>query len=368
MATTPRFGIERWTSDSDQFSRSQMDTAHVQIESLGAIFRQDTFVNRGSATTYTRSFFYDTTNSKLYYSNGTEWKLVADYGGVGLIESVDPGDTASAGVSELLARADHRHAVAGFGLAASITSTGTALASGVATTYARSDHQHAVGANTVVAGTIATGAVNLSTIFTPGVVDNGAIGAGAVTRLKIDEQERIPTASLMPYAAATAPTGWLLCDGSLKPQSTYSALFALIGSTYGATVGSDFRLPDLRGRVPVGLDNMGGTDGGILSVANTRGGTGGTETHTLTSAQIPAHSHNNTLTDNGHSHTIFGQNSLGNENIFGLGALSVATSNANKNTVSAATGITLTNANNTGGGGSHNNMQPYILMNYIIKT
>jgi microcystin-dependent protein len=216
---------------------------------------------------------------------------------------------------------------------------------------------------------------------------------------------------MVAYAAATAPAGWLLCDGSLISDDVYPELCTLLGTTYGAQVGSSYRLPDLRGRIPVGLDNMGGTDAGRLSVANTLGGTGGTETHTLTSAQIPAHSHPNTLLNAtvaalAHSHAegnlaaaVGAAN--GNAALIGYEAGSVRPSgrgpaaitnyiltssgfyngafgpltmnhytrvygDTSNNTTSVTVGIT--NANNTGGGGSHNNMQPYILTYYIIKT
>jgi microcystin-dependent protein len=217
---------------------------------------------------------------------------------------------------------------------------------------------------------------------------------------------------MVAYAAATAPAGWLNCDGSAVSRTTYADLFAVTSTTYGVGNGTTtFNLPDLRGRIPVGLDNMGGTDAGRLSVANTLGGTGGTETHTLTSAQIPAHSHGNTLSNATvaaltHSHAegnlaaaVGAAN--GNAGLIGYEAGSVRPSgrgpaaitnyilgpvavyngafgnltmnhytrvygDTSNNTTSVTVGIT--NANNTGGGGAHENMQPYILTYYIIKT
>jgi microcystin-dependent protein len=156
---------------------------------------------------------------------------------------------------------------------------------------------------------------------------------------------------------------------------------------------------------------MGGTDAARLSVANTLGGSGGAETHTLTSSEIPAHSHANTLGSNtvastSHTHTegnlataigavnndagtigyesgtprpnSRGPVSTTNYVATGLtiynGAFGPLTFNHYTRaygTTSGPTGsttVSITNANNTGGGGSHNNMQPYILINYIIKT
>jgi microcystin-dependent protein len=195
-----------------------------------------------------------------------------------------------------------------------------------------------------------------------------------------------PTGMMAPFAGSSSPTGWLLCDGSLKSQTTYSALFALIGTTYGPTVGSDFRLPDLRGRVPVGLDNMGGTDADRLTVANTLGDSGGVQTVTLTDAQIANHSHGHTLGTNttGSTHTHAAgsyDGTLGiNNNLVTDGGGGTAyqaltpSGSPNSRIVTNTTGSTHTHnitgsvSATTAGGGPHDNMQPYILTNYIIKT
>jgi microcystin-dependent protein len=195
-----------------------------------------------------------------------------------------------------------------------------------------------------------------------------------------------PTGMMTPFAGSSSPTGWLLCDGSLKSQTTYSALFALIGTTYGPTVGSDFRLPDLRGRVPVGLDNMGGTDADRLTVANTLGDSGGVQTVTLTDAQIANHSHGHTLGTNttGSTHTHAAgsyDGTLGiNNNLVTDGGGGTAyqaltpSGSPNSRIVTNTTGSTHTHnitgsvSATTAGGGPHDNMQPYILTNYIIKT
>jgi len=111
----------------------------------------------------------------------------------------------------------------------------------------------------------------------------------------------IPTGTVNAYAGSTAPTDWLLCFGQAVSRSTYSALFAVVSTTYGVGDGTTtFNLPDLRGRSIAGADNMGGSDAGRLSLANTLGTSGGSETVTLTAAQsgVPAHSHANTVTNN----------------------------------------------------------------------
>ena len=106
----------------------------------------------------------------------------------------------------------------------------------------------------------------------------------------------VPAGCIMPYAGATAPDGWLLCHGQAVSRTTYADLFGAIGTAYGPGDGSTtFDLPDLRGRVAAGRDDMGGSDAGRLAggVANrtTLGGAGGAATHTLSTGEMPAHSH-----------------------------------------------------------------------------
>jgi len=108
----------------------------------------------------------------------------------------------------------------------------------------------------------------------------------------------MPAGSVIPYAGASAPTGFLLCDGSNVSRTTYATLFAVIGTTYGAGDGSStFALPDLRGRVVAGQDDMGGASADRLTDqtgglnGDTLGDTGGSETQALTEANLPAHTH-----------------------------------------------------------------------------
>ena len=127
--------------------------------------------------------------------------------------------------------------------------------------------------------------------------------------------------------------GWLLCDGSAVSRTTYSTLFAAIGTTFGSGNGSTtFNLPDLRGRFALGVSS-----GHALATK------GGAETVTLTVDQIPSHSHTVSI-----SH--YSQSS-------GNGSVD------KKSGTSSATFTT----SNTGGGQAHNNMPPYLSLNYIIK-
>jgi len=177
---------------------------------------------------------------------------------------------------------------------------------------------------------------------------------GAVTAAKLDAgavSVLMPTASIMPYAGSSAPTGYLLCDGAAISRSTYSTLFGLLATTYGSGDGSStFNIPDLRGRVIAGQDDMGGASANRLTGltggvdGDVLGGSGGAETHTLSTAELPAHTHG--LIIDSSTSDDFG------------------TSGGNTNNVCSGSGSTAS----TGGGGAHNNVQPTIILNYIIKT
>ena len=176
---------------------------------------------------------------------------------------------------------------------------------------------------------------------------------GAVTAAKLDSAAvsvLMPTATILPYAASAAPTGYLLCDGAAISRTTYSDLFAVIGLTYGVGDGSTtFNIPDLRGRVIAGQDDMGGTSADRLTNqtgglnGDTLGATGGHETHTLTEAQMPSHTHDTGVI------TEFGP-------FIESGDASGGTNPQNLTTLA------------TGGDQPHNNVQPTIILNYIIKT
>ena len=163
---------------------------------------------------------------------------------------------------------------------------------------------------------------------------------------------------VLPYAGATAPTGWLLCDGSAVSRTTYAGLFNAIGTAYGAGDGSTtFNLPDIRGRVTAGRDNMGGTAANRLTNTGTGnpgingatlGAVGGADRHALTATQMPAHSHSTYAQSNG--------------GITNNGGTTYVTSSGNSNTTLS------TVTQNTGGGEAHPNAQPTIVLNQIIKT
>jgi len=109
----------------------------------------------------------------------------------------------------------------------------------------------------------------------------------------------IPVGTVQPYAGTTAPVGWLLCFGQSLNASTntqYADLWSVLGTTYGGSGITAFNIPDLRGRLAAGLDNMGGgaanrLTGSVLSASNTLGAAGGAQTHTLAAGEMPSHNH-----------------------------------------------------------------------------
>jgi microcystin-dependent protein len=205
-------------------------------------------------------------------------------------------------------------------------------ASGVAVTGTLST----TGALTSGGALAVTGAITATTTITATGAISGAHGS-------------VPIGAVSDYAGSSAPTGWLLCYGQAVSRTTYASLFTAISTTYGTGDGSTtFNLPDCRGRVSAGKDDMGGTSANRLTDqtggvdGDTLGDVGGAETHTLTEAQMPAHDH---------------------------GLTSPATPQPNNaasgSSVGSATGGSGT-TQETGSGAAHNNVQPTIIFNKII--
>ncbi len=158
------------------------------------------------------------------------------------------------------------------------------------------------------------------------------------------------------YGGINSPTGYLFCDGSAVSRTTYSRLFSVIGTIYGIGDNSTtFNLPNLQGRVPVGLKAS-------EPVFSALGNNGGTGAHTLSVDEMPSHSH--TITDPGHSHSYFNQPNTVNPAVSLTTTDTADNVDVNQTTGTSTTGITV---NNTGGGLAHNNLQPYIVLNYIIS-
>lgn len=186
-------------------------------------------------------------------------------------------------------------------------------------------------------------------------------------------------------AKAAADAGWLLCYGQAVSRTTYAALYAAIGTTYGVGDGSTtFNVPDLRGRVIAGQDDMGGSSANRLTGVtgsvdgDTLGGTGGAETHTLTTAELAAHAHTQqgTFTSGpesaNHTHGGFAARQDGGSADYSTGGGGSAGSSQVTNTggVSAnhAHDTTISGSTTSAGSDSaHNNVQPTIILNYVIK-
>jgi microcystin-dependent protein len=161
----------------------------------------------------------------------------------------------------------------------------------------------------------------------------------------------VPTGVINMWGTATAPTGYLLCAGAAVSRSTYAALFAVIGTTFGVGDGSTtFNVPNYTNRMPYGT---------------TLASTGGSATTTLSTTNLPSHTHS--ITDPGHAHVINGSNDnvqTNNVPVMGRGLNTPPYTTAN--TASATTGITVTEA--TGSGTAVTTISPYLGINFIIKT
>lgn len=190
----------------------------------------------------------------------------------------------------------------------------------------------------------------------------------------------VPPGSITSYAGNTVPSGWLLCDGSTLNKNDYPELFSAIGYIYGGS-GNSFKLPNLSGRFPLGK-----------SSSHPLAETGGSETVTLTTAQIPSHNHPiscNLSNAGAHEHNLASNNVSGNNQGFvmtgcvrngnyGYGSSGSSKYGYNGNTYSVSTDFmetagahthTLTaTIGNTGSGQGHNNMPPFLTLNFIIKT
>lgn len=307
---------------------------------------------------------------------------------------------------------------------------GQVTADGIATDAVTADKiaAGAVGASELASNAVEEAKINAGAVTAAKIgssaVETAKINNGAVTAAKLASdsiQLLAPTGSITQYGGSSAPTGWLLCDGTEVAIATYTALYNVLTSSgtvfpFGAnTNGSGgagsthFRLPNFKGRVPVGLDS-GQTE------FDTMGETGGAKTHTLTIAEMPSHGHTQDAhnhSQNAHGHTINNHahgasiSTDGNHNHEIPSRTTTSTSHSHVTSLRVASAPSPSNANdftwtsdngshnhsitvdaaglgannntatnvpttatnqNTGGSGSHNNLQPYITINYIVKT
>lgn len=213
-----------------------------------------------------------------------------------------------------------------------------------------------------------------------------------------------PSGIISQYAGSAAPTGYLICDGSAISRTTYAALFTAIGTTYGTGNGSTtFNLPDLRQRVPVGkytsgtFTNLGATGGAeniTLSTANLPSHTHDVNPASFTSTAEGAHTHSinppsiTTSTDGYHSHDLsgtavsrYGDSNSGNGGDgYANSVTGTVSAGSHSHTIDIAAftsgagtshshsiDVPNTTSTSAGSGTSFSNVQPYIVLNYIIK-
>ncbi len=155
------------------------------------------------------------------------------------------------------------------------------------------------------------------------------------------------------FAGNFAPRGWALCDGQLLAISQNQALFALIGTYYGGDGRTTFALPDLRGRVVVHPGQ------GLGLTPRQIGEKGGSETNTLTTSQLPAHSHTATA-----NNPVFNDEANTDDPTGKYPAVSGENMYSDQTTGDGA--LPEISIGNTGGGQAVNNMQPFLGINYII--
>lgn len=353
---------------------------------------------RGTATEWSTSnpilasgeLGYESTNKLIKFGDGTTaWNTLA-VAAAGDITSVVAGSGLTGGATSGVATLSLDTSIVL--TAASITAKGDLLIGSANSAYAR----QAIGTN----GKVLT-------------ADSAQSTGVAWTQI-------VPAGVIQQYAGATAPSGYLLCNGASFSSVTYPDLAAVVGSTYQANSGTTYYVPNLQTRVPVGKNTSG--------TFATLGATGGAETHTLTTAQLASHSHANPtvtatatngtvqvtggahvhgLTDNGHAHAPLSPSTFFATQQGGGNGVAIATAsggftqaNAPANTATAVTGIAMTNGTlhthsttvtqptitttvgavtvsgvttgsnvgSAGSGDAHNNLQPYIVLNYIIKT
>lgn len=147
------------------------------------------------------------------------------------------------------------------------------------------------------------------------------------------------------FAGNFPPVGWMFCEGQLLPISENEVLFQLIGTTYGGDGQSTFALPDLRGRIPIHQGN-----GFILAE------TGGAESVTLTTSQIPSHTHPFVVSTDGGTTANAQNNLISASPSLSLFVEDTSTVNLNASTVTPV-----------GGSQPHENMQPYLCVSFIIS-
>lgn len=161
------------------------------------------------------------------------------------------------------------------------------------------------------------------------------------------EVSQPPVGGIASYGGTTDPSAsWLICDGRSLVRATYPALFTALAVAYGSVDGTHFNIPDLRGRVPVGVDGAAAR----LTASDAIGNGAGAEKHTLSTGEMPSHAHGS-----GSAWEFMMWRPGDAANWPGGAGLPYPE-------------VHQANVANAGGGGAHNNMQPYQVVNYIIRV
>lgn len=166
------------------------------------------------------------------------------------------------------------------------------------------------------------------------------LDANLATKSYVNSAVQGNPAGTIIMVGGSTPSGYLLCDGAAYDgtSATYAALWAAIGNTFGGTVQSAFNVPDFRGRVPIGAGQGSGLSSRLL------GAFGGSETHALSIAEMPSHTHDTKIT-------------LQNQGYSGGNVIYSADAGNTTGKVTAA----------AGSGQAHPNMQPWLCVRYCIK-
>lgn len=167
------------------------------------------------------------------------------------------------------------------------------------------------------------------------------------------------------FAGSFAPRNWAFCSGQLLPIAQNTALFSILGTTYGGDGRSTFGLPDLRGRVAIGSE---GNSAGPGLTPRNLGSRGGTETQTLTTNQIPSHTHTATSTANAVAPAGNSNDAVGNlwADDLGVSSGTYHTGDGSPTISPMHSDAVQTTVDPNVGGQAHNNMQPFLAINFII--